>query len=164
MSPRDEADSPPPVWVIRAGRKGQHARKFFEGSLVGLGLEDIGSVQGLSAHEVRDRMAEALNALPKAQTYAAILFRFANELRIGDRVATPNAEDGTVLFGLVAGEYFYAPDSPVPGCSHLRQMTWLAALRRERLPRAVLRSIDTPMPLFFPGNQVGLRDLPVWSA
>jgi predicted Mrr-cat superfamily restriction endonuclease len=67
----------------------------------------------------------------KAPFYAAMLYRFANELDVGDIIVTPYTETRELLFGEITGPYKYparARRKAEPSCSS-RDRYWLAALQ-----------------------------------
>jgi predicted Mrr-cat superfamily restriction endonuclease len=108
----------------------------------------------MSLDEIAQRVVagEEVNAA-RARGHAAMLYRFANELHIGDLVLTPNTEDATVLVGRVAREYEYRGDAPIPGHQHVRRVEWFGRLSWNELPEKVRRAMGAPIAVFKPGAQ-----------
>lgn len=142
------------VWVVRAGRGGLHADAFEEHSLVALSVERVPSVAGLSHEEIVGHAVGRHDVNPaRARGHAAMLYRFANELGVGDLVLTPDAEDATVLVGRIVGDYEYRDEVPVAGHQHVRRVAWFGRLSRRDLPGQVRQAIGAPMAVFKPGAQ-----------
>lgn len=142
------------VWVIRAGRGGLHADAFEEHAIVALSVEHVPSIAGLSHEKITEHAIarKDVNAA-RARGHAAMLYRFANELHVGDFVLTPNAEDASVLVGRIVGEYEYRDDPPIPGDQHVRRVEWFGRLSRAELGNQVRRAIGAPMAVYKPGAQ-----------
>jgi restriction system protein len=126
-----------PVWVVRAGRGGLHADAFEELGVVALSVEPVPSVAGLSQAEIIEHAVARpdVNAA-RARGHAAMLFRFANEIHVGDLVVTPDAENATVLVGRVVGGYEYRHAVPIPGHRHVRRVAWFGRMSRGRAVEA----------------------------
>lgn len=142
------------VWVVRAGRGGLHADAFEEHCLVALGVERVPSAAGLSHEEIVEHAISRREVNPaRARGHAAMLYRFANELRVGDLVLTPDAEDATVLVGRIASDYEFRDEGPIAGHQHVRRVAWFGRMSRRDLPRQVRQAIGAPMAVFRPGAQ-----------
>jgi predicted Mrr-cat superfamily restriction endonuclease len=82
-----------------------------------------------------------------------MLYRFANEMQIGNLVLTPDAEAMTVLVGRIASDYEYRNKPPIPDHQHVRRVEWLGRVRRDDLSRQARQAIGAPMAVFKPGAQ-----------
>jgi hypothetical protein len=115
IDPDDPNQAASSLWLLRAGEKGRFANHFLEHGVLCLGFGDTGSVHALP----RDKVVEAVKrALPGASGNAQgqavnSLMRFADVMREGDLVVTPEPRTRTVLFGEVAGAYEYAEEALV---------------------------------------------------
>ena len=78
-----------------------------------------------------------------------MLYRFVNEVEVGDLVVSTHSEDRAAFFGTVTGGYRYTEDFPLPEFRHVRDVRWLGSLDRDReLGADHLRQIDRPPTLY----------------
>lgn len=146
-------------WVVRAGDQGKYIGDFEAGGFVAIGFK-AGDITGLTRAEIRKHL-ENINPGKKERVAgdAGMLFRFANELGVGDIVVTPDGATRELLFGEVAGPYEYREQAPVAEFHQVRRVTWLARHSRDLLPRRVLYSLGSVLTIFKPGGQEYLQAL-----
>ena len=105
------------VWLIRAGRHGEHEAMSIERGVTAIGF---GLARSVEEFETR----EALRAeLPPAS--ADQLWCIRHEVQPGDMVVLPCKHTRAVAVGRVAGEYAYRPDLSAQA-SHTRAVDWCA--------------------------------------
>jgi restriction system protein len=78
---------------------------------------------------------------------AGVLFRFANEIHLGDVVVYPSRQDRLVNIGLVSGDYSYLPtvDSEYPNRRHVE---WKLHVPRAQFSQPALYEIGPAITLF----------------
>lgn len=106
------------VWLIRAGRHGEHERMCIEGGLTAVGF---GFSQSVAEFESRD----ALRGAELAESSANQLWRFCHEMQAGDMVVLPCKRTRVIAVGRVSGEYDYRPDVSADA-PHTRTVAWEA--------------------------------------
>ena len=110
--------------------------------LIGLGVESVGDVRGMSAIEIEQAIAAGGHTAGSA-ALRAVLQVFANDVRLGDLVVSPNNRRREVWVGVVTGSYEYSEHPRVDHCSHTRTVEWLGWLDRDAVwMRDQLTSLD----------------------
>jgi len=138
-------------WVVRAGRKGRYASEFEIGGSVAIRFQPVGDVSGMSRSQVTELVA--LKRPGKKQRIfadAGMLYRFANEIEVGDTIITPDGGTRELLFGEVAGPYEYRRIPAVSDFQHVRKVGWLGRCPRDDLPEKVLSSLGSRQTVFEP--------------
>ena len=110
-----------PVWVVRGGSHGEHEDFALNENVVAI---DFGLRQSVSDFPDRDSLRANLQNAGKST--AAQLWRFANDIAIGDMVALPRKAPKVVAVGRISGEYLYRPDLITAHRQHTRKVEWLA--------------------------------------
>jgi restriction system protein len=87
---------------------------------------------------------------------AGMLYRFANEIGIGDIMVTPDGGTRELLFGEVTGPYEYQEPPKVSDFPHARTVNWLARRSRDELPKKLLYSLGSLLTVFKPSGQDNL--------
>jgi hypothetical protein len=134
------------IWYINAGSGGRLWNMFREGGFIsvyhhpfGREVDPTGAPLGELTAVTQKGMEESkLRDDPKYQ--ARMLFRFVNELQVGDRIL---AKDGTrqiLGFGTIASPYQY---SPTFAEVHRREVHWLVTYKPIILPAELLLPRDT---------------------
>lgn len=152
----------PTVWVVRAGPNGRHAAEFERSGLVALPFAWVGDLGGKSRDAVRREVMLAEPNEGRAAGHAAMLVRFAREIAVGDFVITPDFPSASILFGRVSGVYQYAPDGPIDGHPHIREVAWVGRNPRNDYTAELLQALGAPMAVFRPAAQHKLLSLPIW--
>ena len=109
------------VWVVRGGSHGEHEDFALSESMVAI---DFGLHQSVSDFSDRDSLRPKLQNAGKSA--AAQIWRFANDIDIGDMVALPRKVPKVVAIGKISGEYIYRPDLIADRRQHTREVEWLA--------------------------------------
>jgi restriction system protein len=120
-------------------------------STIAVGWPAIGDLNVLA--KTRDAFKAAFSAVypddkPGAvPVKAGVLFRFANQMRVGDVVVYPSKADRLVNIGIVAGDYQFQPkvDAEYP---HRRRVDWRVQTQRAKYSQAALYEIGSAVTLF----------------
>jgi predicted Mrr-cat superfamily restriction endonuclease len=150
-------DTPPAVWVVRAGRRGRYLPAFRDTGCVALPGHGVGDLTSLTTQDVRKAVREAGANARKA----AVLDMF-RELRVWDGVLTPYSYDGVLWFGRVTGPYRYDPNR-IPGLAHTVPVKWLGWTWRRDVPSPIDRVLGASIEIFKPTTQQPLLELDVWT-
>ncbi len=138
-------------WVVRAGRKGRYASDFEIGGFVAIRFQPVGDVSGMSRDQITDLVAlKRPGKKQKVFAEAGMLYRFANEIELGDIVTTPDGGTRELLFGEVAGPYEYRETPAVSDFQHVRKVGWLGRCSRDDVPEKVLSSLSSRRTVFEP--------------
>jgi restriction system protein len=139
------------MWGIHGGKTGDADTLFLQQNVVALGWERITDLSRLPPEREAYKAAVAENypnkkpgAIP---VDAGQLFRFVNEIRIGDLVAYPSKIDHAIHIGRIEGPYAYeAP--PAMGYPHRRPVRWLKSAPRTQFAQGALYEIGSAMSFF----------------
>ena len=131
MTENDEAR---PVWMIRAGAGAKLIDRFQEESQVAIGWNDLGPINtGVSRQEIAERVAKNWPNYKKGKVSicAGQIYRFLNEIQVGDRVLTYDPGRRVYPLGTVQSEPTF--DSSVEELARVRRVTWNAEISRDDL-------------------------------
>lgn len=117
---------------------------------IAIGWERLGDLSALATREaVKARYTsvypdEKPGAVP---VKAGILYRFAQEMQIGDVVVYPSKPDRMINIGQIASAYAFKPtfDANYP---HRRRVTWLTSVPRAQISQPALYEIGSAITLF----------------
>ncbi len=139
----------PTVWVVRAGVRGSRAHDFEAKGVAAIGFDDA---PGDPSGTPREAYLGKVKAAGGSPSTVGQVWRFANEISVGDIVVVPLGESRELLFGEVTGAYRHDP-SVIDGFSHIRDVNWGTKTSRDVLPKTVLYSLGSLLTVFIPSGQ-----------
>ena len=137
------------IWGIHMGEHVGSAP--IEDGYVGIGWSELGDLTTLG--KSRETLKEALTgSFPEAKKAtiagnAGVLFRFVNEMQIGDIVVYPSKSDRMVNIGRVTGNYHYKADDS-HGYPNHHEVEWLCSHPRNEFRQVALNEIGAFITLF----------------
>ena len=137
------------VWVIRAGSTGENEEFALNGGVYGIGFDLDRSVTDFADYEtLRNFIQETQHpdSINRAAAYASQLWRFADDMRVGEMVVLPRKRHKVIAVGRIVGEYVYNPDESQHPLPHTRKVEWLV----QDVPRS---NFDQDLQLSFNANQ-----------
>jgi restriction system protein len=140
MQENDEAERA--VWLVRAGRESEHFEAFIRDGRISIGWSGaaLGDLSELPCETLRERLLVTYGA-GAATGFATQVLDFAESIRIGDLVITPDRSARHVALGEVTGTYEHADVEPVVSDHrHHRRVDWWGAWSRDALPQAMYQS------------------------
>lgn len=144
-------DNKKTIWAIRSGKSGEADSVFLEKNLVGVGWAEMGDLTGIpnDREAVKARMSETYaHEKPGAiRTNAGQVFRFINELKIGDLIVYPSKIDRQVHIGEITGAYQFLPSvsSLLP---NMRSVKWLNSVPRSHFTQGAIYELGSAMSFF----------------
>jgi len=137
------------VWMVRAGQRSRLIEEFSKG-YVAIGwdqMEDMSSVLDLEAmrQEYRRKYPEAKPG--QVSIGAAMAYKFAKVMAVGDHVVTYDREERKYLVGEVTGGYEYRP-KVVGDYPHVRKVNWYGEVKRDELPSTTRNSLGSVLTIF----------------
>lgn len=137
------------MWMVRAGRGGELFQDFRDEKTVGLGWNEIGSLQSLSREQVVEKVIESYPAYKrqKAIISASQLYRFASEMQINDYVITYDSSRRSYLLGRVTSSYEFRKNAVAHHC-HARKVEWEGEIDRDKLSVPTRNSLGAISSLF----------------
>ena len=138
-----------PIWGIHMGL--EHGDRPIVDSYIAIGWDAVGNLGQLSA--TRDAYKNAVaKAYPMSKpgavpVFAGTLFKFANDMKIGDLVIYPSKPDRMVNIGKISGNYTFSlmPDAKSP---NRRSVVWIKQLPRAHFSQSALNEIGSAVTLF----------------
>lgn len=149
------------IYVVRAGKGGARSKDFERLGLVAIGFNPVGDLKGLDRAHVKSTVAEAFAGDPDGRiaVLAWELDLFANRIKVGDLVITPEGASGPLLCGEVVGDYEYRVQPPIESWRHARTVRWLGRRDRGALSNKTRKSLGAATTVFYPDGQDELRAL-----
>jgi len=140
------------TWMIR-GESGRLYDVFREKSVAAIGWPEIaGDVKpGMTRKEIATLY---LTKEPKLKRGSAIsgagqIWRFINEIKVGDRVVSYSPGNRTYLVGTVKGPAVYQEDTALQGLALVRAVTWDSTeVDRDRLSKPAKNSLGSTLTVF----------------
>lgn len=139
------------AWMVRAGQGGRYFDAFRSREIVAIGWSVVGDV---SRFDSRKALAEQLRkdfpdySESMATVGAGQLFRFAHEMKSGDRVVTYDARARTYLCGIIMGEYTHDSSEEIDELSNRRAVRWEFERSRDELTAAAKNTLGSILTLF----------------
>jgi restriction system protein len=139
------------VWMVRAGAGGRFADEAREKGIVGLGWKDIGDPNGFSdKQELQMQIARVYPDYTDGQAASAAsqLWRFRNEIAVGDDVVTYDSGSRIYHFGRIVSEAKFEATS-VEELSFQRSVKWLSKpISRDDLSQDSRNRLGSTLTLF----------------
>lgn len=148
--------SPSPVWLLRAGRKGRYATDFVANHIAAIGWSGVGDLTGRDRQDLVHVVKLNYGEKGAAGT-GGMLYRFANEIQIGDLVLTPDPETREIHAGRVTGDYEFREQPPVEGYPNIHTVDWTNHFSRDDLPKRILYQLGSLLTVSQPSAQDELR-------
>lgn len=132
------------IWLVRAGSHGEHEQNCLENNIVIIGWEELGDIQNIKDKGELIKQFEQTypNQKPKARLNKANqVWRFRNEIKIGDLVVLPLKSEPSIAVGKVISGYKYTTKYGADA-GHYRDVEWLTKdMPRTRLNQDLLYSL-----------------------
>lgn len=130
------------LWTVRAGRHGQQEQICLDEKLITIGWNGL---PDLKSFKTRDDLFDAYQEIyqqgkVKAGITVGQIWRFANEIDIGDLVALPSKFQPVIHIGKVTGEYKHEQKQDIV---HWRKVNWLQAIPRAAFDQDLLYSFGS---------------------
>lgn len=138
------------MWMVRAGRGGNFIDDFLERNIVAIGWNDLGDIpNNLSRDELMARVIQAWPNRKKSQTAISVgqIYRYLNEMKIGDRVLSYDSGRRKYVVGTIKSEVFYDPES-MPELPRCRKVNWDGEVERDGLSIATKNTLGAISTLF----------------
>ena len=129
-----------PVWVVRAGRRGEGEEFALDQGMasIGFGLR-VSVTEFVNRDALRDHLIGDVyrdSSANAAASAAGQLWNFAHAIGIGDMIVLPRKQPRVVAIGIVAGAYEYRPDLAISlGTPHVLAVGKFAIYRARTLIR-----------------------------
>lgn len=139
-----------PLWMVRAEVGGKYFDDFRSKSIVAIGWVNLGDMSLLKTREAFSQaVSKAFPDMKKMQVAisAGQTFRFAREMKIGDRVLTYDPSRRVYLVGTITSDYFY-DNSMIEDEPNCRRVEWQGEVPRDHLTVNAKNSLGAISTLF----------------
>ncbi len=136
------------IWVVRAGFESEAHQLFLESNVIALPWPAIGDLNKFATRQ--ELQQDFFSCYPNISMGAGVgyvgqLFKFAQEMKPGDRIIYPVKQSKLLFAGIVTGDYSFNNESS--GWPHQRIVNWQVKLDRTKLPKRMLQRIGAPAQL-----------------
>lgn len=141
------------IWVVRAGQGAQLIDRFLEDGQVAIGWNELGPIAvGTSRQEIADRVQKTWPKWKKGKTsiVAGQIYRFLNEIQVGDHVMTYDPGRRVYPLGTITSDPSY--DETVEELARVRAVTWEAEINRDDTSQPTRNSLGAISTLFSLGG------------
>ena len=138
----------PPVWMVRAGEGAKLIDQFLENSEVAIGWNPLGPIdRGDSRDSISQRVQQEWPSYAKGKIsiIAGQLYRYINEIAIGDWVVTYDPGRRIYHLGTIKAEARFDADDDL---SRKRGVTWEAEINRDDLSSSSKNTLGAISTLF----------------
>jgi len=138
------------IWGIHT----QDDNLFLNNNVIAIGWKTFGDLSALEAN--REAFKEHYEkSYPDAKkgsiaTSAGMLYRFINEVKVGDYVVFPSKSNRQINIGVIESDYIYVPNSSE--YVQQRQVQWLKHLPRTAFSQGALYEIGSALSFFVVKN------------
>lgn len=134
------------IWMIRAGKEGQHERLFLQNEKAYLTFgQENKSWAGTPWDGIRNQIGQEEWVTKKGQigNFAGQINAFVNRIKKGDIIALPSKMAPTIHFGIVQSEYQFETSEEIP---HFLAVDWKHQdIPRDRFDQDILYSLGAFM-------------------
>ncbi|HEU4851449.1 MAG TPA: restriction endonuclease [Telluria sp.] len=140
------------TWMIR-GEGGRLFDTFREQSIAAIGWEEIANEVklGMSKKDITELYLQKDPKLKRGSAIAgaAQVWRFLNEIQVGDKVVTYSPGNRTYLLGTITGHAAYRADTASQGIALVRPTEWIPQeIDRDRLTKRAKNSLGSTLTVF----------------
>lgn len=135
-----------PIWLVRAGRRGQREEIVLENNIAAICWKKLGDLTNVESKE--DLIARFEKVYPDKKmssimNEAGQAWRFRHEMQIGDTVVLPLKTEPSIAVGVVASGYKYTTEYG-DLVTHVRGVEWIVKdMPRTWLEQDLLYSMST---------------------
>lgn len=136
------------IWVVRAGRGAAYAEDFVSNSLVAIGWSQLGELPAeVTKEDLLERLARAFPEEKEGSrgVWASVIYRFLNEIAVGDEVATYDRDQRLYYLGFIKGGVEAIDHEVLP---RARRVDWQQVVRRDDLKVSTRNSLGSIGTLF----------------
>lgn len=134
-------------WMIRA-EGGALIDMFLTKNIAAIGWEEIGNLSGISKEEMLGKIQKTYPQLKQGafRNILSILYRFTNEINVGDGVVTYDPSQRNYHLGKIESEYIY--DEHNDEWPNVRKVNWEKEISRDNLSVSAKNSLGSTLTLF----------------
>lgn len=140
------------AWVVRAGNYNEIVEDVEAKSVVAIGWAKMGNLSQLKSREqIKNRYREIDEGASEAKIgmNSGQLYRFAQEIKVGDFILTPIQATREILIGTIVSEYEFNPSLISEHYPHIRKVKWTKdKVSRDQLTAPFKNTMGSLMTVF----------------
>lgn len=133
------------LWLVRAGKYGEHETRFIENSSVyctWMGLDwDMSSLNERAEFKEKVRQTYPDDKEGSINSSVGQLWSFSHRIAVGDIIATPSKIKSVIYFGEVVSDYKYKAEDAL--YRHSRKVKWIKEAPRFDIEQDILYSLGS---------------------
>lgn len=136
------------LWVVRAGSRGEQEKTCLNENLVTIGWDELPDLKQFDSKEkLFQKHQEIYNETNKIAANSAVgqIWRFVNEIEIGDLIALPSKFTPVIYVGTIESAYQYQAQKDA---LHWRAVKWLKTIPRRSFSQDILYSFGSLLTVF----------------
>lgn len=133
-------------WLVRAGSHGEQEQVALEESVVTISWNEFSDLSNIKSREELYQVYRTIypdSNKNKAGNEVGQIWRFINDIQVGDLVALPLKTESSIAIGKITGNYAYKVISA--DVRHIRPVKWLKTLPRSAFDQDILYSLGAFM-------------------
>lgn len=138
------------TWMVRAGRGASYIDDFIENNIVAIGWHEAGEIRiGDSREKISNQLANAWPAMAqgKRAISAGQIYRFLNEINVGDKVITYDPSRRIYHVGEVVSQPRYESNI-IDVLPRVRDVKWLGEVSRDAINTSTKNTLGAISTLF----------------
>lgn len=140
------------MWMVRSDG-GKRYDDFRDHAAAGIGFPEVAAIAkpGIERKVLLDAFLTARPGVKEQSALSAVsqVFRFVNEIKVGDRVITYSPTNRKYLLGTVSGPSAHYPDRSALSMEISRPVDWLSSeIDRDRLSVSTRNSLGSTLTVF----------------
>lgn len=138
------------MWKITAGRANAFVRRFLDDGVVGIGWVEAGNYTGAQSKAYLIKQFAATwpdQTKRQVEVGSAQVWRFLNEVAVGDEVITYDPDERLYHYGKISGKAEFLEDSS----EHqrvVRKVDWVSSVSRDDLSKSARNSLGAILTIF----------------
>jgi restriction system protein len=133
-------------WLVRAGTHGEEEEGVLENNVVSIAWNELPDLKTTKTREDLGKLYTEIYGPQKKMHVANVagqIWRFANEIKIGDLVALPLKRKSGIAIGEITGDYEFKEITS--NIKHIRKVKWIKTFPRSSFDQDVLFSLGAFM-------------------
>ena len=136
-----------PVWVVRGGDNNELASQIKSKNAVAIGWAAVDASKATTRDEVR-HLFEAVAPAQATPNSIGQVFRFVNQVTLGDLILTPEKVNSSIHISRCAGACRFDPSVFGEYYPHVRTVEYLLAVPRSHFSPAVRNTLGSTLTVF----------------
>lgn len=138
------------MWLLRAGKGAKLLSNFVQNSVIAIGLDELGEIDVNTSKSTITQSAESVYGHLSAKSVSSVVslvYRFLNDMQVGDYVISYEPNSRTYYFGEVMSEPVF-DTTIIPSHPRIRKIKWITQIKRDELTKDTKYQLGAVLTLF----------------